>query len=368
MKKTLTAILAAAATVTLAAQAASAQASAPGDRKAVVQRNLDELTALSQAGAVVRVVQDGRTWSARSGTAVWGRKTPVPLNGHFRIGSVTKMIVATAALRLAGEGKVQLDGTVDTYLPGVLKDGGKITVRMLLRHTSGLNSDASNTKYLTDGALKHRYTHVEVEELVKLSDDSPRDFPPGTRHSYSNANYYLLGMIIEKASGKPWAEEATRGLGLRATFYPGDKTKLPRPHARGYEWVDGKPLDITRLNTTTAHAAGGMVSTTADLDRFIERLLSGKVLKPAQLREMLDVTAPPPGDQGDGEPGLGIFRSTTPCGKRVYGHSGGISGYATYVASTLDGRHRAVLSLTTASPKLADPAQLTKVINSLFCG
>ncbi|GAA0940835.1 serine hydrolase domain-containing protein [Nonomuraea longicatena] len=365
MKKTLTAILAAAAAVTVTSAPAQA---APDSRKAVVQRNLDELTALSQAGAVVRVVQDGRTWTARSGTAVWGRKAPMPLNGHFRIGSVTKMIVATAALRLVGEGKVRLDGTVDTYLPGVLKDGGKITVRMLLRHTSGLNSDASDSKYLADGELKHRYTHVEVEELVKLSDDSPRDFPPGTKHSYSNANYYLLGMIIEAVTGKPWAEEATRSLGLRATSYPGDKTRLPRPHARGYQWADGKPVDITRLNTTAANAAGGMVSTTTDLDRFIERLLSGKVLKPAQLREMLDVTAPPAGDQGDGEPGLGIFRYTTPCGKRVYGHSGGISGYATYVASTLDGRHRAVLNMTTASPKFAEPAQLFKVVNSLFCG
>ncbi|MFD9949432.1 serine hydrolase domain-containing protein [Nonomuraea sp. NPDC059023] len=366
MKKTLTAILAAAAAVT--ATSAPAQA-ALDSRKAVVQRNLDELTALSQAGAVVRVVQDGRTWSARSGTAVWGRKTPVPLNGHFRIGSVTKMIVATAALRLVGEGKVRLDGTVDTYLPGVLKDGGKITVRMLLRHTSGLSDDASNTKYLGDeGTQKYRYTHVKTEELVKLADDSPRRFAPGAKHSYSNANYYLLGMIIEKVTGNPWDQEATRRLGLRSTWYPGDKVSLPRPHARGYLWIGGKPVDFTRLNTTAANAAGGMVSTTADLDRFIERLLAGKVLKPAQLREMLDVTAPPAGDQGDGEPGLGIFRYATSCGKQVYGHSGGISGYATYVASTLDRRHRAVLNLTTANPKFAEPAQLFKVIDSLFCG
>ncbi|WP_157255115.1 serine hydrolase domain-containing protein [Nonomuraea typhae] len=372
MKKTLTAILAAATTMTMAAapgQADSAQASAPDDRKAVVQRHLDELTKLSQTGAIARVVQDGRTWTARSGTAVWGKKVPMPVNGHFRIASVTKAFVAAAVLRLAGEGKIDLNGTVDRYLPGALKDGGKITVRMLLRHTSGLSDDASNDKYMSDeGTLKYRYTHVKTDELVKLSDDSPRRFAPGAKHSYSNANYYLLGMLIEKVTGNPWDQEAIRSLGLRATSYPGDKVSLPRPHARGYLWVGGKPLDITRLNTTAAGAAGGLVSTTADLDRFIDRLLSGKLLKPAQMRELLDVMPAAPGEEADGDPGPGIFRYATSCGKQVYGHSGGIAGYVTMVGSTVDRRHRAALNVTMASPDFNDSRLLMKAFDALFCG
>ncbi|MFI6505787.1 serine hydrolase domain-containing protein [Nonomuraea typhae] len=372
MKKTLTAVLAVAATVAVAAapaQAASAQASAPADRKAAVQRDMDALTKLSGAGAIVRVFQDGRTWTARSGTAVYGRKVPMPTNGYFRIASVTKLVVATTALRLVGEGKIDLDGTVEGYLPGALKDGDKITVRMLLQHTSGLNDDAGNEKYLVgDDALKYRYSHVETKELVRLGDEAPRRFAPGAKHSYSNTNYYLLGMLIEAVSGKPWGEQAARSLGLRDTWYPGDKVSLPNPHARGYLWTDGKPLDITRLNTTSLGAAGGLVSTTADLDRFLGRLMSGKLLKPAQLSEMLKVMPAPPGEEADGDPGLGVFRYSTTCGKKIYGHSGGVSGYASFVASTRDGRERLVLNLTQASPKFNDPGQLFKIVSSAFCG
>ncbi|MFD9947417.1 serine hydrolase domain-containing protein [Nonomuraea sp. NPDC059023] len=337
--------------------------------RAAVQQKLDALVKLGNASAQILVVKDGRTLRARAGTAELGKHRPVPYQGRFRIASVTKTFTASVILQLAGERKVDLDTPVERYLPGVLSDGEAITVRMLLNHTSGLANPFGLEDVEGEGALRNRDKHFELTDWVAKGDALPRLFKPGSDSQYSNTNYYALGLLIQAVTGQDWGQAVTeriiRPLRLRHTWAPGDQTHLPKPHVRGYTPVNGKPVDITRLNPTVAGPAGALVSTTADLDRFITALLSGKIVKPAQLKQMLRP------NHHDRAYGLGIYRTTTSCGKVIWGHNGGIPGYGTDMMATLDGKHRAVLSVAIGnvsfgSAKLGELQQAA--MDAAFCG
>ncbi|GAB7191964.1 serine hydrolase domain-containing protein [Kineococcus sp. NUM-3379] len=356
----------------LGAPTATAPATTPGrgaDR-AVAQRALDELAASGAQGVQARLT-DGRHQSVlRSGTAHHGRRTPVPLDGRFRAGSITKVFVATVVLQLVAEGKVQLDEPVSRHLPGLLPDGDRITVRMLLQHTSGLENYTDQVlgdALFADPATyeKARYQHHEARDLVGLATKLPLRFQPGTRWEYSNTNYLVAGLLIEKITGRPYGEAVQRRiigpLGLRGTSVPGDTVALPPPHAHGYARIGGQVVNLTRLNPTVAGAAGEIVSTTADLDRFLDALLDGELLPAAQLADMKRTTAVSP------QYGLGLVVTPTSCGVTTYGHTGGIPGYLSVAFSTADTRKRVVVSLTTAP----DPGEFRgsdQLVDGAFCG
>ncbi|MFJ3777806.1 serine hydrolase domain-containing protein [Streptomyces sp. NPDC090075] len=228
--------------------------------------------------------------------------------------------------------------------------GDRITVRDLLQHASGL---PEYTDGLLDGdAPRDRFrtwTPVElVRRAVKDGDrDRPLLFPPGTDHHYSNTDYIVLGMIVEKVTGRSYRTEieqrVIRPLGLRDTRLPGSSPFITGPHSHGYEPVekaDGTlvPVDYTTVNMSVAGAAGEIISTTADLDRFFRTLLGGGLLRPAELREM---TADPSG----GGWGMGLEIATLPCGT-IVGHGGGTPGYRTISFHTLDGTSQVTVDWT----------------------
>ncbi|WP_432491076.1 serine hydrolase domain-containing protein [Kineococcus gypseus] len=342
--------------------------------RAALQRALDELTASGAQGVQARITDGRHRVVLTSGSAHHGARTPVPADGRFRAGSITKTLVATVVLQLVAEGRVGLDEPVSRYLPGLLPDGDRITVRMLLQHTSGLANyteliPADAASLPTPAAYEAvRYQHHEARDLIALATARPLGFEPGTSWSYSNTGYLVLGELVEEVTGAPYAraveERILRPLRLRATSLPGDRVSLPPPHAHGYARVGGQVVNVTRLNPSVAGAAGELVSTTADLDRFFDALLDGRLLPPELLAEMKRTTAVSPAY------GLGLVVAPLVCGTStgvLYGHDGGIPGYLSVALSTERTDRRLVVSLTTAP----DPGEFRgqdELLAGVFCG
>ncbi|MFC7448485.1 serine hydrolase domain-containing protein [Rhodococcus daqingensis] len=340
-------------------------AAPPVTQDAAVRQAMDRVLADGAVGVQVRTTRDGRATTATAGESVLGTSWPVPTAGLFRVGSVTKTFVATVLLQLVEEDRVDLDAPVARYLPGLLPDGDAITVRMLLQHTSGLFDYVKALPL--DGAefFDIRFRPYTPHELVSLATDRPLDFAPGTDWSYSNTNYIVAGVLIEKVTGRAWdteiAERITRPLGMRETSAPRGSVFIPGLHARGYFPVDGRPVDVTELNPSWGGAAGEMISTTADLDLFLTALVDGRLLRPAQFAELTAARS-----FTDGY-GLGALSRDTPCGKTVWGHSGGIAGYTTLAFTTLDGSRRMQASLTNGlGPDSEDVVY--GIVDATICG
>nr|WP_238431731.1 serine hydrolase domain-containing protein [Streptomyces cavernae] len=272
---------------------------------------------------------------------------------HFRAGSITKTLIATVVLQLAAEHRLSLSDSVEEHLPGLVRgagnDGRALTLRMLLTHTSGLPDFTADTK----GTVP-----VTPLEAVRLAvADRPT---PSGHYAYSNTNYVLLGMIIKQVTGDSYAVEAEHRiitpLRLTGTSFPGTRTALPAPHGRAYT-ADG--VDVTDLDPRVAGAAGELVTTLADLDRFYAALLGGELLPAPQLREMLDTRA------AHGAYGMGLFPARLPCGTTVWGHNGRISGSYVRTAATRDGRR--VLTFRVNTEALADPRLEPALLTAEFC-
>lgn len=311
-----------------------------------LQRVLDELVTAGAAGVLVHY-RDGRgEWRGSSGVADLRTRGPVDPDGWFRIGSVTKTFTAAVVLQLVGEGVLTLEDRVGRWLPGVVPGGEGITLRQLLNHTSGLYN---YTDDLTDrtAIVRDRFVHWEPMRAVGMAVSHEPLFEPGARSSYSNTNYILLGMVIEVATGASYGAEVKRRildpLGMRRTVVPGDEVRLPEPHAHGYEPVGDELVDTAEYNVSQAWAAGEIVSTAADLNRFYAGLLTGEVLRPAELEAMLTTV-----DNGgpDSGYGLGIERRVLADGEVVWGHTGGIYGYRTLSFHSADGGRQFSLSYT----------------------
>ncbi|MGW5053429.1 serine hydrolase domain-containing protein [Actinokineospora sp. NPDC004072] len=324
---------------------------------AVVQAALDRMTRDGVQGVQVRIVDEGETLLLRSGTAQLSGNRPVPLDGRFRIGSVTKTFVSTVVLQLAAEGSVDLDAPVTRYLPGLVDD--RITVRMVLQHTSGLFNYTSALPLDNETFVRDRFKHYPPRELLRLGTSRPLDLEPGTDWAYSNTNYIVAGLLIEEVTGQSWERAVERRilrpLGLRDTRTGGISPQ--GPHAHGYMTAFGRPVDVTAMNSSIAWAAGAMISTTADLDRFLSALLGGDLLPAEQLAEMKTTV------EGYG---LGIGVTELPCGVQVWGHDGAIPGYVTSTLSTPDTTTRLELSITMA-PTPGDADGITDAIAEVFC-
>ncbi|MGW4894939.1 serine hydrolase [Kitasatospora sp. NPDC004240] len=351
-----------------------------GERAALdaAVRAVVEQGGASAALALVR--EDGRTvWKGAAGRADLRTGAPATADGRFRIGSVTKTFVATVVLQLVAEHRIGLDDPIERHLPGTVPGGGAITVRQLLNHTSGLynyledpafdflagpqGDPAVVQRWLTSG----RWTTYRPQQLVDIAFRHDPYFAPGQGWRYSNTNYVLVGMLIEKVTGRGWAEEVERRiirpLGLRSTSMPTTSPFVPGPHAHGYFKTAAGPADVTLLNPSMADAAGAGISTTADLARFDAALLGGRLLGPAELAEMKRTV-----DSGFGiDYGLGLMKVVLPCGE-FWGHGGGIPGYGTTLLG--DGRRQFAASYNPYDE--SDPEAAGRAVDALtvagLCG
>jgi D-alanyl-D-alanine carboxypeptidase len=338
------------------AVAGTGAVSRAGPHPSPLQQEVDAIRDSGAVGVLAEVTTPRGRVSARAGTAAIGTGRPVPPDAEFRVASATKTFTATVILQLAGESRLSLDDTVAHWLPGVVaghgNDGSRITVRELLQHTSGIYDYTADLPApgSAAGFQANRFRTYTPGQLVAMAMRHAPLFAPGARWSYSNTNYILLGMIIEKATGRSWAYEVNariiRPLGLRHTITPGTFPFIPGPHAGGYSnFGSGALVNVTVFNPSALGAAGSIISTASDLSRFYAALIGGRLLAPAQLAAM-ETTVPAPA-QGPGlRYGLGLGWIPLSCGGGYFGHPGDIPGYHTWDAVTPDARRTVVVSYT----------------------
>ena len=340
---------------------------------AVLQRDIDALAADGFPGVEAAYADGrGRVRDHVAGVGDLATGAPVPLNGRVRIASNTKSFTATVVLQLVGEGKVQLDAPIERYLPGVVRgqgiDGRQITVRQLLQHTSGL-PDYDNVLYQEwlDSDFRKHYT---PQQLLAAAFTQPALAAPGAAFSYSNTNYTLAGLLVERVTGHSLGSEITsrviNRIGLRDTYWPADGDQRIRgahPHSYLQETPGGPVNDVTELDPSLGGAAGQLVSTPRDLLTFFQSLIGGKLLKPAQLAEM-QRTVPATDISLRDVPesyGLGLATFTLSCGGTAWTHGGDLPGSHTREAVTADGRGVAI-AVTGEAPN-ADPTDVHQFVD-----
>jgi D-alanyl-D-alanine carboxypeptidase len=211
---------------------------------------------------------------------------------------------------------------------------------MLLNHTSGIG-DYLERFYATTEKLAEAGSHTFTPtELVRMGLELPPTGDPGSTWSYANTNYILLGLLIERITGRPYGAELNervfRPLGLTGTSLPGTDPGIRGPHQRAYlPMVDGSVRDCTRYNMSAFWAAGELISTAADINAFYRALLRGDLLEPGLLREMKDTVPFSPQAPDVGGYGLGILWFGSAHG-RVWGHNGLAAGHTTYCSNSED--------------------------------
>ncbi|MEW2352455.1 serine hydrolase domain-containing protein [Spirillospora sp. NPDC029432] len=318
-------------------------ASQAGPAGAALQGLVDRTRADHRLPGVIGMVRDGDDVRyARSGYGDMFRRVPADPKARFRIASSTKAFVSTVVLQLEAERRLSLNDTVDRWLPGLVdangNDGRRITIRQLLNQTSGL-PDYANDLYISGSYVAdiNPYKRWDPRTLVKAGIARKSLSPPGTKYNYSNTNYVLAGMIIQAVTGRhPAAEVTSRIIGplqLTDTTFPESDPKLYGNWLHGYFAI----RDISFSNVQVMGAAGAMVSTQEDLADFTRALASGRLLPPAQQRQLLEV--------GTKEKpyALGVAVQPTPCGPALT-HNGAALGYFSHWYTSPDGEHQSVVA------------------------
>jgi len=314
-------------------------------------------------GATVRVTGPAGSWRGASGVRDINTERPVPANGRFRVGSISKVFTAVVVLQLAAEHKVDLGRPVQDYLPDLLPAAyPDITVRQLLDHTSGL---PQGTLGSGDAAwfVRHRFDSWTPRQVVDEATSRPMRFAPGSQQQYNGTNYYVAGLLIEKLTGNSYAREVGRRilvpLGLHDTYVPDRRDpRLPGPHAHGY-------VAVTEDGTTTLHdvsrqspwpwAEGGLISSSHDLTKLIIRIFQGRLVPRSELGEMFTVPdVPYTGSAANCHTGptagracfsAGLTTTTLPNGVTVWGKTGSVPGYTNGMFATRDLRRVLVYSI-----------------------
>lgn len=349
-------------TLTPATGRSAATPMSPHAYRSLLQGRLDAIVEAGAVGVLAEVRHEGRTYPLSSGKAERGGQAPPAVDGRFRAWSITKTVTATGVLKLVADGRLSLEDTVETHLPGLLPDGGEVEVRNLLNHTSGIADYTDDLPFTPRGL---RATAPEPRELVTSVAARGLAFTPGGEHAYSNTNYAVLGLIIEKVTGRPWRTYLTRQViipaGMEQTVLPGQNIAIPSPHAHHYATFPGhrEPRDITELNPAEAGPAGEMISTASDINTLYAALLSGRLLPAEPLKQMLKIT--------DDRPyGLGITGKKTPCAGMRYGHTGSFPGYRTQAWSSRQATTQVSMSLNLADTNHLDE-QVEEFIEAAFC-
>lgn len=274
------------------------------------------------AGLAVAVIHGADTllWKAY-GKADLEWNVPMPAGAVFEIGSVTKQFTAAAILMLRDEGRIDLDADITEYLPDYPTQGHRIPVRRLLDHTSGIKGYTE-----MDNVDDIRTQTLPRDTLVTLIAAEPFDFAPGEALIYNNSAYFLLGLIIEKVSGKTYEEYVEEVLfaeiGMYRSSYCSDSEVVPG-RAHGYRLTGGGLMRAPYVNHMWPYAAGSLCSTIGDLVIWLRALHGGQVLPAATYQEMIT-----PGTLNDGTPvryAMGLAHATDSRGRPAIYHGGAMS-------------------------------------------
>ncbi|WP_406003493.1 serine hydrolase domain-containing protein [Streptomyces sp. NBC_00829] len=364
-----------------APETGTAPAAPEADTPSYLRRDTEAVHRAGAVGVLADLRDGDRRARARAGVAELGTDRPVAWHSSIRVGSATKAFTATVALQLVGEGLLSLDDTVERWLPGLVtgngNDGRAITIRHLLQHTSGLPTVSDLPGWENAEQFeKHRYDAHDPRYVVKLAMRHPPSSVPGARWEYSNTNYTLAGLVIEAVTGRSWDHEVTSRiivpLELTGTFVPGHRPYLPLPHPHTYyQFAEGEPwFDTTVLNMKDADAEGSMVSTTEDLGRFHTALIGGKLLKRAELAEMMKTVPVPEFTRWGMRYGLGLMWFDLSCGGGYWTHWGDTLGASTRGGITPDGKRGIVVSTSGNGDHLKIPMEddaLHPLVDNALC-
>jgi CubicO group peptidase (beta-lactamase class C family) len=283
-------------------------------------------------GASVAVIKDGKPVLLKGyGQANVELGVMATENTAYQLASVTKQFTAAAIMMLAEDGKLALDDKLPKFFDRLPAAWSNVTVRQLLNHTSGIRSYTNLPDF--DKTLRQDFSK---EAILKMSADAPVEFAPGEKYNYNNTGYYLLGMIIEKASGKEYGafltERIFQPLGMTATRL-NDLRDVINGRAAGYAWEAGRLRNGEYVSPTQPFSAGALISTVVDMAKWDAALYTDKLLKRASLEQMWT-----PEKLNDGKPlaygygwGVDIYRTR----KRI-SHGGGINGFSTFIARFVD--------------------------------
>ncbi|MET7477264.1 serine hydrolase domain-containing protein [Streptomyces sp. NPDC005648] len=348
--------------------AAPSAAATHGPNDTDLRRELEDLVHApgGPPGAVVVLQRDGRRRVVRAGVAdlATGRKPQI--DDHMRIASVAKAFSGAVALTLVDSHDLGLDDTIGRRLPRLPAAWHPVTLRQLLNHTSGLPdySDDPEFRQILTADPHHRF---DPHHLLDFVADEPLLFPAGSRYHYSNSDNIAVALMAEAVTGTPYEqllrELVYRPLDLHGTSLP-QGYRMPRPYLHGYAVAPpAPPEDVSELFSASASwASGGIVSTPADLNRFIRGYAGGALFGPDVVRRQRHWIpgASEPAGPGSNSAGLALFRYTTRCGV-VLGHTGNTAGYTQLAAATPDGRRSLTFSVTSQITQSTDPRSLARL-------
>jgi CubicO group peptidase (beta-lactamase class C family) len=292
--------------------------------KAKLDQFFDRLAEKNKAMGSLTIAKDGNVLYTRAighsqinGT----EKKPLTAANRFRIGSITKMFTATMIFQLVEEGKLKLTDTLDKFFPQI-PNSQKITIAQILAHRSGIH-DSILDKNLRPPSSTNAITKDEM--LALIAKGTP-DFEPDAKHSYSNSGYLLLGLILEKLTGKPYAEalkeRITSKIGLNDTYTATGSIDVNKNESLTYFNLGGEWKQARETHPSLLFSAGSIVSTPNDLAKFIRALFDLKLISQESLNQMKTIR--------DGD-GLGMEPFTF-AGKTFYGHTGGGDNYGAWLA------------------------------------
>ncbi|HUQ62784.1 MAG TPA: serine hydrolase domain-containing protein [Acidimicrobiales bacterium] len=285
---------------------------------------MKEQTQESVPGVIVGIWSPAGDYVRAFGVADKATRAPVKTDFYSRLGSETKTFTITALLQLVDDGKLSLDDPIAKYIDDIV-NGDQVTLREMARMQSGLPS-YTFTKDFQKALFADPHQSFTPQELVNFVAGQPAVFPPGEGWQYSNTNTVLLGMVIEKVSGKPlqefFKERIFTPLKMSDTIFATNQA-FPEPHAQGYTVDDTTSTEqvATDWNPSWGWAAGSMISTLDDLHIWAPAMATGKLLKPETQAQRLQ-TVPLPKHPPEVGYGLGLFN--------IYGwigHNGSLPGY-----------------------------------------
>jgi D-alanyl-D-alanine carboxypeptidase len=333
-----------------------------------LQRMLDGIVASAEGppGISVLIDRGARTKFFSAGVAdLSNRRRPQPTE-HVRIASVSKAFNAFVAAKLAKRPRsLSLRDTLGESIPGVLPNAERVTLRQLLQHTSGL-PEYIQARAFVETFIADPAAYLSPTQLTGFVRDEPLEFAPGSRFHYSDTDNIAAALIEEAAAGRSYASllrsEAFKPLGMADSSLP-LTIEMPRPFMHGYEIEQGEgPGDVSELfNPAGAWASGGIVSTPADLSRFIPAYVPTILRASRGLAKAFRPGKSSPPGPGKNFAGLGIFRYRTDCGD-VYGHTGSFPGYRIFVAGSAGGGRAVVFVVNAQIVPGQGPPRVSKAI------
>jgi D-alanyl-D-alanine carboxypeptidase len=289
-------------------------------QKAKLDQYFDRLAEKNKAMGNISIARDGKVLYTRSIGYSQLNVKPLTVENRFRIGSITKMFTTAMIFQLIEEGKLKLTDTLAKFLPQV-PNAEKITIAQILGHRSGIpNVRRSQTPQDNVNTLP-----ITKDEMLTLIANGRPDFEPGTKHGYSNSGYLVLGLILEKITGRPYAENLekriTGKIGLKDTYMATGNIDVNKKEALTYMYL-GEWKQMPETHPGILFSAGAIVSTPNDLNRFIQALFDAKIVSKESLAYMKTMV------EGEGM-GMEPFSFA---GKTFYGHTGGADNYGAWLA------------------------------------